>query len=110
LKQYLFSNAWISSHLGQFDIAYIEIKQVIQENNAKSISMSEAATRACERNHDVKHFLLGTEEGNFDNLKLSNSWQLKEVLRLIRKNEHIPFTSKKPIMLRWKEVKDQLAM
>ncbi len=90
---------------GSMDMAYREIKQVIWENNGESILLQEAVTRACERNQDVKYYLLGKGgECNPDSLKLSKSWRLKGVLCIVRQDNHIQITSEKPIMLRWKAV------
>jgi hypothetical protein len=62
---------------------------------------TQAATKVCDRNQNVKFYLLGNE-GDRDNLKLSNNWQPKRVYRLLKKYEYIQFTNEKPIMMGWK--------
>ncbi len=82
------------------DLAYQQIRQVVREDDGAPMLLTEATTKACERDQIVRFYLLGKDSSNsHDNLKLSKSWHLQETLGRLRKDGCIQLTSEKPIMI-----------
>ncbi len=95
------------------DIAYQEIRKIVNLNNGIPIPLTEAAEKACQSNENIRHYLLKKDDDTSDNrcslndnkakkLKLSNSHHLKVVMELLRKDDCIQIINEKPIELRWK--------
>ncbi len=103
------------------DIAYAEVRKIIQENNGQPILLTEASMEACRKNKDVEYYFLGKEtldrgnvKSNHNNInpeekdnvvkskmKLNKSWHLKQVLSLIRNDDSVLVIQEKPVVLRW---------
>jgi hypothetical protein len=84
------------------DTAYLEVVEVVREQNGNPISYAEAASKACNRNEQVKYYL----GDNNKKLDLEKNWKLRPILELLRKNHSIGVNDGKPIVLWWKENKD----
>ena len=94
------------------DIAYQEIRKIVELTNGLPISLTEAAEKACESNENIRYYLLKKDKVQEDaknmldnktkKLKLSNSHHLKGIMDLLRKDDCIQIVNEKHIDLRWK--------
>ncbi len=93
------------------DIAYSKIKEIVKEKEGLPILLTNAAIEASVRDQDTKYYLLG--QGKFknkttDTLKLNNSYQLKQILILLRNDDTcIQIIQEKPMTVRWKKVNEE---
>jgi len=88
------------------DITCLKIKEIIKEKNGLPILLTDAAIEASQIDQDIKYYLLGQakfKNKDIDDLKLNNSYQLKQVLIFLRNDPCIQITQEKPMTLRWKK-------
>jgi hypothetical protein len=102
--EYFNSAAGLATH--PRDKAFLKIKEIIKEKNGLPILLTDAAIEASKKEQGIEFYLLG--QGKFKNkkiedLKLNNSYQLKQILIFLRNDACIQIIQEKPTTLRWKK-------
>jgi hypothetical protein len=88
------------------DKAFLKIKEIVKEKNGLPILLTDAAIEASKNEQDIKFYLLGQgklKNKDIEDLKLNNSYQLKQILIFLRNDPCIQIIQEKPITLLWKK-------